>query len=368
VRFGAEVKDFDGKQFVKPRKSMKVMCREIQIGYSAAMLAVEDAGLQPGDVEPDRYGIIFGSEMLYCELDEMAAAYRKCVVDGELRPDRWGASAMSDVYPLWMLKYLPNMVGCHVAITLDARGPNNTITMDEASGLLAVIESATVIERGWADVMLAGGTGTRTNLTRMLYRGDLEWSHRNDDPPGACRPFDADRDGTVIGEGAGVFVLESRRHAEARRANIVARVLGLGRGFDVGRQGDGLCQAIRRALRDAKLEPADIGHVNAHGSGMVERDRIEARALHDCLGDRPVTALKSYFGTLGAGTGTVEMAGSVLALSAGQVPVTLNYRRPDPLCPVQVIADQPLRLDNKVALAVNLSETGQTAAVVLAAP
>ena len=104
VRFGAEVKDFDGKQFVKPRKSMKVMCREIQIGYSAAMLAVEDAGLQPGDVEPDRYGIIFGSEMLYCELDEMAAAYRKCVVDGELRPDRWGASAMSDLYPLWMLK------------------------------------------------------------------------------------------------------------------------------------------------------------------------------------------------------------------------------------------------------------------------
>jgi 3-oxoacyl-[acyl-carrier-protein] synthase II len=372
VKFGAEIKNFDGKQFVKPRKSLKVMCREIQIGYSAAVLAVEDAGLQPGTVEPDRYGAVLGSEVFFSEVEEMAAAYSKCVVDGQLRPDLWGASAMSDLYPLWMLKYLPNMVGCHLAITLDARGPNNTITMDGASCLLALIEGATIIERGWADVMLVGGTGSRLNLTRLLYRGDGEWSHRHGAPAEACRPFDADRDGTVPGEGAGVFVLESRRHAEARGANILARVLGFGRSFqpsgDGGPSGVGARGAIRGALQAAGLEPRAIGHVNAHAAGMVDADRVEAQALRDCLGDVPVTAPKSYFGTLGAGTGAVEMAASVLAINERQVPMTLNYQRPDPECPVNVVRDQPLRIDNTVGMVFSLADTGQNAAVIIAAP
>ncbi len=232
VRFGGEVKDFDGKHFVKPRKSLKVMCREIQIGYAAAVLALHDAGVSAGKVDPDRFGVVLGSEMFYCDLEELADAYRKCVFDGQLHPEMWGAGAMSDLYPLWMLKYLPNMVACHIAITEDARGPNNTITLDEVSSLLALVESVCYIQRGAADVMVAGGQGSRINLTRILYRGDVYWSHRNEEPHRACRPFDAHRDGGVIGEGAGAFILESRRHAEARGANILARVLGFGRSFD----------------------------------------------------------------------------------------------------------------------------------------
>ncbi len=372
VKFGGELKDFDAKQFVKPRKSMKVMCREIQVGYSATMLAIDDAGLKKEDVDPDRLGVVLGSEMFYCELDEMADAYRKCVVDGEIKPELWGEGAMSDLYPLWMLKYLPNMVACHAAIALDARGPNNTITLDEVSSLLAVIEAVCIIERGAADAMIAGGSGTRVNLTRMLYRGDGRWSHRSDDPAGACRPFDATRDGGVIGEGAGALVLERREFAEARGAKILARVLGFGRSFEScpdTRPPTGIAtrHSIDQALQSSGLAGSEIGHVNAHGDATIEHDRMEAQAIRDYLGDVPVTAPKSYFGCLGAGSGAVEMAASVMAVAEGLVPATLNYRHPDPECPVNVIHGEPLRTETRTALVLNQTETGQTAAVVIGA-
>ncbi|MCY2994560.1 MAG: beta-ketoacyl-[acyl-carrier-protein] synthase family protein [Planctomycetota bacterium] len=373
VKFGAEIRNFDPKQFVKPRKSLKVMCREIQTGYSAAIMALEDAGLQTGSVEPDRFGIVLGSEMFYCELEELADAYRKCIVDGELQRELWGVSIMSHLYPLWMLKYLPNMVACHLAISQDARGPNNTITLDEVSCLLAFIEAVAVIERGAADVMITGGSGTRTNLTHMLYRGDKDCSHRHDDPQRAARPFDARRDGGVIGEGAGAIILERRQHAEARGARILARVLGYGRGFEATPDyqpgpGDGVRHSIREALARSGLRAQDIGHVNAHGASTVKHDRMEAQAIHDCLGDTPVTALKSYFGSLGAGSGAVETVGSVLAVGAGLVPATLNYENPDPECPVNVIHGRPLQTDKNVAIALNQSTTGQAAAVIIAGP
>jgi len=373
VRFGGEIKGFDGKQFVKPRKSLKVMSREIQIGYAAAVAALQDARVSAGKVDPDRFGVVLGSEMFYCDLDELADAYRKCVVGGQLRPELWGEGAMSDLYPLWMLKYLPNMAACHIAITEDARGPNNTITLDEVSSLLALIESVCYIQRGAADVMVAGGQGSRVNLTRILYRGDVYWSHRNEEPQRACRPFDAQRDGGVIGEGAGAFILESRRHAEARGANILARVLGFGRSFEhvPGHHGagvDGMRRAIQGALTSAGVTPAEIGHVNAHGTSEIEADRFEAEAISRCLGDVPVTAPKSYFGCLGAGTGAVEMAASVMAITTGIVPATLNYEFPDPTCPVNVVHGQPLTTDRRNALVLNQTECGQTAAVLLGPP
>jgi 3-oxoacyl-[acyl-carrier-protein] synthase II len=371
VKFGGEVKDFDAKQYVKPRKALKVMCREIQMGYSAAAMAVEDAGLGPGSVDPDRYGVVLGSEMFYCELDELADAYRKCIVDGELRSELWAQGAMTDLYPLWMLKYLPNMTACHLAIALDARGPNNTVTLDEVSSLLALIEAVTVIQRGWADVMITGGSGTRANLTRMLYRGDCRWSHRYDNPQAACRPFDADRDGGVVGEGAGALILERREFAEARGAKILARVLGFGRSYECDRQAQASsrraqCNAIRGALRSAALSPADIGHVNAHGASTIEQDRLEAAAIRECLGDVPVTAPRSYFGCLASASGVVEIGASVLAVAEGLVPATLNFERPDPECPVNVVHGRPLPIDNRVAMALNHSELGQTAAVIIA--
>ncbi len=373
VQFGGEVQDFEGKKYVKPRKSIKLMSREIQIGYAATMMAMEDAGLKQGDVDPDRLGGVLGAEMFNCELEELAAAYRKCVVDGEIRAELWGEGAMSDLYPLWMLKYLPNMVACHAAIALDARGPNNTITLDEVSGLLSLIEAVCIIQRGAADVMFAGGTGTRVNLTRMLYRGDHDWSHRSDDPAAACRPFDAMRDGGVVGEGAAAFVLERREFAEARGVKPLARIRGFGRSYQtIAKMGAPVPEAISRsinaALQSAQIEPSQLGHVNAHGASTLAQDRAEAQAIRQTLGEVPVTAPKSFFGCLSAAASATELAVSVLATEKGTVPHTLNYQYPDPECPINVIRDQPLRPDSSAAMILSQAEMGQAVAVVIDQP
>ncbi len=167
-------------------------------------------------------------------------------------------------------------------------------------------------------------------------------------PRTAIRPFDAGRCGAVYGEGAAAIVLESRRHAEARGVPILGRVLGYASGFEPRMNGSPLVGTaikgtIRNSLRSAQLEPCDIGHVNAHGLSTIDNDRAEAQAIRQILGDVPVTAPKSYFGNLGAGTGAVELAVSVLALQQDLIPTTLNYERPDPACPVNVVHGQPLQ-------------------------
>jgi 3-oxoacyl-[acyl-carrier-protein] synthase II len=280
---------------------------------------------------------------------------------------------MEELYPLWMLKYLPNMPACHIGISQDARGPNNSLTLGDVSSLSAVAEAVRVIERGHAEAIIAGGSGSRINPTTMVRSKVLEMSRRGDDPAAACRPFDAGRDGMVNGEGAGAFILEDRRHAESRGATILASVLSCAGSFEGCRngrviEGNAVRQAIRLALSWANLDPRDVGHVNANGVGTILDDRIEARAIRDTLGDVPVVAPKSFFGNLGAGTGAVEMAASVIALDKGTVPYTLNYERPDPDCPVNVIRTRPLLTDQNAALILNHTLLGQAAAVLLGPP
>lgn len=370
-RIASEAKDFDPKAWVKPRKSLKVMCREIQMSYAAAMMAMEDAGLPTGSYDPDRLGVVVGAELFYCDNHEVADVYRNCIENGEFDYNKWGVRAMSDIFPLWMLKHLPNMASCHIGIALDARGPTNTITLEEISSLNSIIESFDVIRRGHADVMIAGGTGQRISLTSMVYRGEIDLSHRVHDPAGASRPFEKSRDGMVIGEGAGLFVLESREHAAARGAKILARMLGVGRSFEArspNRTGSGICNSITGALRSAEIEAGDVGHVKAHGKSTVYEDAVEAQAIQATLGEVPVTAPTSFFGYLGAGSGAVEMVASVLALGHGEIPVTLNYDEPDPACPVNVVHGQPQPTDKPVAVVLSQAYMGQTAAIVLAGP
>jgi 3-oxoacyl-[acyl-carrier-protein] synthase II len=371
--FGGEVADFDPKRRVRPRKSLKVMCRDIQLAFAAADLAAADAGFGLHRPDPERLGVVFGAELMPCEPPEMTGAFRQCMVDGTFDFDRWGEAAMAEMYPLWMLKYLPNMPACHVGIAQDARGPNNSLTLGEVSSLAAIQEAVRVLQRGHADVMIAGGTSSRIHPTIFVRSQALQVSRRAGDPAAASRPFDADRDGLVNGEGAGVFILETRRHAEARAARIRARVLGLAATFEPhgnGRpcEGSGIASAITLALGDAGLAPRELGHVNAHGMSTTDDDRIEARAIRRTLGDVPVTAPKSFFGYLGAGGGAVETAVSVLAFEHGLVPATLNYERPDPACPVNVISGRPLPLDKPTALILNHAQTGQAAAILLAGP
>jgi len=372
VNFGGEIDGFEPKQFVRPRKSLKVMSWDIQIGFAAADMAFSDAQLGPEAVQPERIGVVFGADMIYCDLSELTDAYQACIVDGEFQYDLWGKKALGEMQPLWMLKYLPNMTACHIGIARDARGPTNSITYGAVSSLLAVSEAMRVIERDRADVVIAGGSSSRIHPSIWAFRNDRLLSHRNEDPSAACRPFDADRDGMVAGEGAAAFVLESRRHAEARGANILATILGYASTFQppagATAAGDAIRGSIDQTLNAAGLSPGDVGHVNANGLSTVEHDKIEAKAIRDTLGEVPVTAPKSFFGNLGAATGAVELAASILALEHGRVPVTLNYRQPDPECPVKVVHGEPLECSKKTAVSLNQDQPGQAVAIALAAP
>lgn len=369
---GGSVEDFNPKQRVRARKSLKVMSRDIQLGFSAADMAWAESGLASG-YDPERSGIVFGADLIACELDELVAPYRACIQGGQFEYPLWGPKAMSEMYPLWMLKYLPNMPACHIGIAQDIRGPNNTLVLGEVSSLAAVIEATRAIQRGTADAMISGGVGSRLHPTIWVHQQAMEYSHHGDDPAGACRPFDAQRDGMINGEGGAAFVLERRDKAEARGAKILARILGFATAFEPVAKGKTTTgSAIRRviegALASAGLKPGDVGHVNAHGMSTVHDDRIEAQAIRDTLGDTPVTAFKSYFGNLAAGSGAVEMAASLLGLQQGLIPPTLNYEHPDPACPVNVIHGEPLRGAAPVALLLNHALTGQATAVVLTLP
>ncbi|MEX0669998.1 MAG: beta-ketoacyl-[acyl-carrier-protein] synthase family protein [Pirellulales bacterium] len=372
VRFGGQIDDFDAKLYVRPRKSLKVMSRDIQLGFTAADLALADARVTPGAVITERFGVVFGSDMIYADLEDLEGTYRRASRGGSFDYSLWAEAIQQEVHPLWLLKHLPNMTASHVAIAHEARGPNNSIVLGDVSGLLAVAEAASMIRRGWADVMLAGGTGCRLHPTAMVARSTKQLSHRADDCRAASRPFDRDRDGFVNSEGAGAVVLESRKHAERRGAPILGRILATAARCEPtarrkGLKGASLRQAIREVCRQAGLVAADVGHVNAHGLGTVDMDRAEAAAIVAELGDVPVTAPKGSFGHLGAGGGVVEMIASVMGLTAGIVPPTRNYETPDPHCPVNVVHGQPLAGRPATAVTVNLCTTGQAVAVALAA-
>jgi len=367
VPFGAEVADFDGRDHVRPRKSLKVMSREIQMAFAAADQAYAAAGLPLRPIDPERLGVVFGSDLIQPDPTETAAAFAGCIDDGAFEFDRWGTAAMREIQPLWMLKHLPNMPACHVGIAIDARGPNNTITLGDVSSLSAIAEAKGVIQRDAADAALAGGTGSRLMPTTMARNAAGEASVRSDDPAAAPRPFEASRDGEVFGEGAAALVLESRDSARRRQAAPLARVAGLGASF--GRESGvisdaALRRAILRALEQAGLAAADIGLVFAQGRSTQAADVAEARAIRDVLGDVPVTAPSSYYGSLGSGSGAMASMLAIMTLVDGRIPATRNYDRPDPRCPLNIVTETDRSLEKPAVVVVSHSTTGQAAAAV----
>ena len=273
------------------------------------------------------------------------------------------------MYPLWMLKYLPNMTGCHIGIAHDARGPNNTISQGDVSGLNAIIEATDVIARGHADMVVTGGASSKLPWVDLCWQGGMHMSRRVDDPAAACRPFEATRDGMVASEGATALILESRAHAEARGVKPMASVLGYGRrsepcSDDLKPTGQAIARSIEATLSMSGVAADEIGHVNAHGLSTIDDDAIEARAIQQTLGDVPVTAPKSFFGNLGEAGGAAELAISLLGLEQGVVLPTLNYDQPDPSCPINVVAaPQPSRAPTIMAL--NHKLTGQAVSLLV---
>lgn len=377
-KFAAEIKNFNPLDLLYNKKFIKVMSRDIQLGVCAATLGMRDAGLKPGDVDPYRLGVEFGAGRISSTPEEIVDAVTDMPDADEAELfTRWGEDRIGKICPLWLLRQLPNMPACHVAIEHDAQGPNNTITSRESSALLALGEAMRTIERGAADAMIVGACSSMTDpldIARLNLFESL--SQRNDDPEKACRPFDRDRDGAVVGEGAATFVLEEYEHARRRGATIYAELLGVGSGCDGhglenGAGGIGLVRSIQSALRRADIDPTEIGHINAHGKSTQRDDMVESRAYHQALGMQseriPVTALTSYFGSFDAGTGAVELAGSLLALKNQQLPMTLNYETPDPRCKLNVARSGLVNLKNSTALSVNRTSMGQSAACIIRA-
>jgi 3-oxoacyl-[acyl-carrier-protein] synthase II len=384
------ITDKSARDFLtKPqKKSKKVMCREILLGVISANLCIDQSGLDvetPDAIDHERLGIEFGANQMFSPPVVLAEGlYARdsdgnltvCLDDGTFRFDQWGEHGIASMDPLWLLKYLPNMPACHIGIRADARGPNNSLTLAEASGNSAMGEAFRIISRGRADMMLCGSTGSRIHPVKCLHAAvwDQLASYDDDDPSTWCRPFDSTRRGQVVGEGACTFLFEEEEHAKSRGATVYGTVLGTGSSCVIA--GDGtvnqqsaLANAMRLALRDADLSPADVGHVNANGLGETQADRNEAAAIKEVFGDYaatvPVTAPKSFLGNSGAACGTLELATSLFGLRHGVVPATINCKNPDEECGLNIVHGEHLATENKVVLNVNVTSNGQAAAMVV---
>ncbi|MSQ92955.1 MAG: beta-ketoacyl-[acyl-carrier-protein] synthase family protein [Gemmataceae bacterium] len=369
TRFAGEIVGFDAKGYLSKegRKSLRVMARSVQMAVAAAQLALDDGKVDKAKLDPTRFGVEFGAGLIPSELTELGLASHICTEENAHAEDLkiWGAKGIPNIPPLWMLKYLPNMLACHVSILHNAQGPNNSITQSEVGSLLALAEANRILRRDQSDFFLVGGADSKLNplsMTRQEIFGQL--SKENDTPSQALKPFDLRRNGTAIGEGGAVLVVEDLTHAQNRRATIYGEMVGFGSTFDRGTTGRGLARAIRVALDQAQIKPSEVDHVNAHGLSSVKLDAFEARGINEVFGTSvPVWALKPNIGTLGAGSGTTELAASLLAMKHGVLPPTLNFATPDPACPVQILT-KASPITKPYFVKIGYTDMGQCAAVV----
>ncbi|HYO24912.1 MAG TPA: beta-ketoacyl synthase N-terminal-like domain-containing protein [Lacipirellulaceae bacterium] len=390
VTFGAECREFTGdienfgdleKDLKKSiRKALKMMCRESMMAVAAAQCAIGDAGFGATPMEPDSSGVVFGSDYMLSPPEDFLAAMTTCgAAAGAFEYDQWGGAGLKDMNPLWMLSYLPNMPASHIAIFNNLCGPSNSLTMREASGLMSIREAAQIIERGHAERMVAGATGTRIHSFKTVHALQQEQlANPESEPAAASRPFDAGRTGMVVGEGAGAIVLEEYEGARARGATIYGEVAGTASAAALGEVSTGalngqceraLASAARAALRAAGMEPGELGHINAHAAGTTAGDAAEASALGAALGAHgasvPVVAVKSSLGNLGAGGGVVETIASLLALHHRELFGTLNYEQADPACPGLVATRDRPQGPGESFLKLSVTPQGQAAAIVV---
>jgi 3-oxoacyl-[acyl-carrier-protein] synthase II len=315
--------------------------------------------------------------LISAELNELTAAMHTARgEEGSSKLDlrRWGAEGMNQLTPLWLLKYLPNMLACHVTIIHGLMGPSNTITCAESSSHLAIGEAFRTIQRGKADLAICGGAESRINpmgLMRQQLLGRLTET-KNEDPDGAVRPFDADASGTVFGEGGGLLILEERERAMTRGAKIYAELVGFAASQDAHSvtdpdpTGHSYGKAVENALKDAKLAPRDVDVLVPHGLGIAAHDRAELNGLTRALGDElkriAVAPIKSQIGTLGAGCGA-DAAAAVMSVHTKTVPPARNTRKPIGGAALNVSAEAR-EMPVRVAVSSVYSLGGQNAALV----
>lgn len=379
VKIAAEVPPFDASPYVpgEHRKSFKIMGRAMRFAMAASSMAVEDSGLELEHLNPERVGVVMGTGIVPIDLPELTPVLMNaCDETGRLQTDRLGEQGATAVFPLWILKYLPNMVAAHIAMAVNAQGPNSTITTACTAGTQAVGEAFRLIARGDADVVLAGGSDSRIDPLLLLAYAALGVISSAQRPPSeVSRPFDGQRDGFVLGEGAGVLVLEELHSAQQRGATIYAEVLGLGSSFDAygvtkpDPQAKGAARAIQWALDEAHIDKHDVDYINAHGTSTRLNDLMETVAVKRVFGDGartvPLSSIKSMVGHLIGAAGAVEAAALALSLHEGVLPPTINHTYPDPDCDLDYVPNNAREMPVRTAVSTSFGFGGQNAALVM---
>jgi 3-oxoacyl-[acyl-carrier-protein] synthase II len=347
TRIAGEVRNFDESRYID-RKEARRLDDYLKYALTSAVMAVEDSGLDVGRVDATRFGVLIGSGI----------GGIGTLLDGQHTLEKKGPDRVSPfLIPMLIINMAPGLV----SMRFGAKGPNSSVVTACATGNHAIGDAFKIIQRGDADVMIAGGAeAIIVPLTIAGFCAMKAMTTRNDEPDRASRPFDADRDGFVPSEGAGIVVLESLEHAQRRDARIYAEVVGYGMTADAHHmtapdpEGDGACRAMLAALRDAGLVATEVGYINAHGTSTPYNDRFETVAVKRVFGEHArrlsVSSTKSMTGHLLGAAGGVEAIATVLALHHGVLPPTINYEKPDPDCDLDYIPNQARKQDVEVAL------------------
>jgi 3-oxoacyl-[acyl-carrier-protein] synthase II len=350
----------------------------------AADEAVRDSGLvtraideQKVNVEPERMAINVGAGLISCDPCELGPAVAKSIADGKFNIRKWGKEGIELVTPLWLLKYLPNMLACHIGIIHDIQGPSNTITCAEVSGHIAIAEAAEVIARGNTDIALAGGAEAKVNPVLIMRQCLINraTSRYNDDPERACRPFDADASGSVFGDGAGIVVLENLDNATKRGAKIYAELVGAGQSASINpayehieADGKGLTIAIEKALAQANISPKDIDLIIPHGTGIPQDDLAEAKGTEAAMGSEhkriPVWPTKSMLSNTGAACGGLDVVSAACAMRDNRIPAAKNCTKKATGCNLNIVTTKQ-KTEIRYALCYGYTYGGQTAALIL---
>ena len=382
-QFAAEVKEFDLKTFLGEHyERHKTASRQARFALAAAEVAWNHAGLNgTGEIGPEMVGVYLGGGEGPIDFDNfMTAAITGWNPDRrELDSIKWAEVAYERLDAVREFEQDPNCAAGHLACRFNAQGPNfNTLTACAAS-TQALGEASMLIRRGDADIMISGGAHSMIHQLGMTGFNRLTaLSTRNDDYRTSSRPFDRTRDGFVLGEGSGILILEEYQHARRRGANIHAEIIGFGstadafRVTDMHEEGRGPAAAMRAALDDAGLAPADIDYISAHGTSTVENDKIETLAIRKVFGEHalhtPISSIKGMLGHLIAGAGAVELITCVLAMRDRIIPPTANYQHPDPNCDLDYVPNEARKADLEICLSNSFGFGGQNNTIVVRKP
>lgn len=360
---GAEIPDFDASQYMDPKEARR-NDMYARLGMASSRVAVENAKLDTSKVDGDRFGVLFGS----------GVGGMQTIDDQSYRLHHLGIKKVS---PFTITSMIPNMASGIIAIEFGARGPNFAVVSACATSSHAIGEAWRMMKWGEADIMIAGGS--EASMTPFGYASFCAMKAMstsfNDDPSKASRPFDAKRDGFVMGEGASTVILETLEHAQARGATIYAELVGYAASCDAHHitmpdpEGKGLALALRNALRNAGLKPEDVEYINAHGTSTPYNDKFETLAMKSVFGEHTpnisISSTKSMTGHLLGAAGALEAAILAKSLQTGIIPPTINYEFPDPDCDLNYVPNESIKRDIKVGMSNNLGFGGHNASLVM---